>query len=188
MVGIVRPVCALLLLFTLLLGGIYPAVVTGIVRAVFPHQSQGSLIVQEGKTVGSELIGQRFITPRYFWGRPSAVEYNAATSGGSNLSVGEPRLKAAVQARMKALEDADPDNAASIPVDLVTASASGLDPHISPEAAHYQASRVAKARAIDEEAVHDMIARYTEGKLWGIFGEPVINVLRLNLALDAHHH
>lgn len=182
-----RPALVSLLLLTLLTGLLYPLAVTGIAQALFPYQANGSLLVQNGQVVGSELIGQNFTDPKYFWGRLSAtgpVPYNAAASSGSNLGPLNEALFAATQARIDALKAADPENTAPIPVDLVTASASGLDPHISPAAAEYQVHRVAAARGLDEAAVRDLVARLTEGRQFGFLGEPRVNVLRLNLALD----
>jgi K+-transporting ATPase ATPase C chain len=176
-----------LALFTFVTGVAYPALVTAIAQAVFPHQSNGSLIVKDGKAVGSGLIGQPFDDPKYFWGRPSATTpfpYNAGSSSGSNLSPTNPDLVKAVQARVDALRAADPGNSAPVPVDLVTASASGLDPHVSPAAALYQVSRVARARKLDPSAVRQLVERHIEGRWLGVFGEPRVNVLGLNLALD----
>ncbi len=187
MTKMIRTAVMLLLLFTILTGVIYPLAVTGISRAVFPHQANGSIITKDGKPVGSELIGQQFDDPKYFWGRPSATTpfpYNGGSSSGSNLGPNNPDLLKAVEARAQALRDADPANTAMIPVDLVTASGSGLDPHISPAAAKYQAARVARNRGLDEAKVLALVAAYTEGRQFGIFGEPVVDVLRLNLALD----
>jgi potassium-transporting ATPase KdpC subunit len=155
-----------------------------LLRSVFPHQADGSLIVIDGKAYGSELIGQQFDDPKYFWGRPSAAGYNAAASSGSNYGPMNPSLEEAVQARINALNTADPNNPLPIPVDLVTASASGLDPHISVAAALYQVSRVAAARGWSEAEVTSLVEKYTEGRQFGIFGEPRVNVLLLNLALD----
>lgn len=177
----------MLLLMAILTGLVYPLGVTGLAQFLFPHQANGSLIRQDGKARGSELIGQAFDAPRYFWSRPSATSpypYNAAASSGSNLGPTNEALLKAVQARVDTLKSADPGNQARIPVDLVTASGSGLDPHISPAAAHYQASRVARARGMAEAAVRDLIARHTERRQFAIFGEPRVNVLQLNLALD----
>ena len=183
-----RPALVLLLLFTVLTGFIYPLAVTGLAQAVFPSQANGSLIERDGKPVGSVLIGQSFSDPKHFWSRPSAtgpVPYNAGASSGSNQGPLNPALADAVAGRIKALRDADPDNAAPVPVDLVTTSASGLDPHISPAAAEYQVNRVAKARNLDPQKVRAFIAEFTEGRQLGFLGEPRVNVLGLNLALDA---
>ncbi|NTU42737.1 MAG: potassium-transporting ATPase subunit KdpC [Nitrospirales bacterium] len=176
-----------LFLFTLLTGFIYPLVVTGIAQAVFPHQANGSIIQKNGKAVGSELIGQQFDDPKYFWGRPSATgpyPYNGSASSGSNKGTNNPDLKKAVQDRIDAFHAADPGNTAKIPVDLVTASGSGLDPHISPAAAEYQVRRVAKARGLDEKRLRSIVTANTEGRQMGILGEPRVNLLKLNLALD----
>ncbi len=183
----IRPALMALLVFTLLTGIIYPLVVTGIAQVVFPHQANGSLIVKNGKPLGSELIGQSFDDPKYFWGRLSATgpyPYNAAASSGSNLGPSNPALMDAVQGRIAALKAADPGNTQPIPVDLVTASGSGLDPDISVAAALYQVSRVARQRGISESAVRALVDRYTEGRQFGFLGEPRVNVLELNLALD----
>src|SRR5262245_51394738 len=183
----IRPALVLLILLSVLTGLIYPAVVTGIAQVVFPRQANGSLIVKDGKAVGSSLIGQPFDDPKYFWGRPSATSpfpYNAGSSSGSNLGPTNPALYDAVKGRVEALRAADPDNTAPVPVDLVTASASGLDPHISPAAALYQVPRVAKVRKIDESAIRALVAQHTEHRWLGILGEPRVNVLALNLALD----
>ena len=179
-----RPAITLLALLTIITGVVYPLSVTGLAQVIFPHQANGSLIVIDGKTYGSELIGQQFDDPKYFWGRPSAAGYNAADSSGSNLGPMNPSLKEAVQARIDALQAVDPNNPLPIPVDLVTASASGLDPHISVVAALYQVSRVASARGWSEAEVTSLVEKYTEGRQFGIFGEPRVNVLLLNLALD----
>ncbi|MBK6793114.1 MAG: potassium-transporting ATPase subunit KdpC [Anaerolineales bacterium] len=179
-----RPAITLLALLTVITGVIYPLTVTGLAQVLFPQQANGSLIVMDGKAYGSELIGQQFDDPKYFWGRPSAAGYNAAASSGSNLGPMNPSLEEVVQARMDALQSADPNNSLPIPVDLVTASASGLDPHISMAAALYQVSRVASARGLSEAEVTSLIKKYTEGRQFGIFGEPRVNVLFLNLALD----
>ena len=176
-----------LLLFvflTVLLGGIYPALSTVLVQVAFSTQAQGSLIMKDGKVLGSELIGQNFSEPKYFWGRPSAASYNAAASSGSNLGAANPSLQDNVKARIEALKAADPANTKPIPADLVTASGSGLDPHISPEAAEYQLARVAKARGISEVMLRTLIMKHTEGRQFGIFGEPRVNILLLNLSLD----
>ena len=184
---LIRPAVTLFILLSIVTGLIYPLLVTGIGQALFPKQAAGSLIERDGKRVGSRLIGQPFTDPKYFWGRPSATgpyPYNAAASGGSNLGPLNPALKEAVESRVKALRIADPGNAAPVPVDLVTASASGLDPHISPAAAEYQVMRVARARGLAPETVRNLVTQQTENRQWGIFGEPRVNVLELNLALD----
>lgn len=180
----IRPAITLLALFTVITGVIYPLTVTGLAQILFPHQANGSLVVIDGKAYGSELIGQQFDETKYFWGRPSAAGYNAAASSGSNLGPMNPSLEEVVQARMDALHAADPNNTLPIPVDLVTASASGLDPHISVASALYQVSRVASARGLSEADVKSLVEKYTEGRQFGIFGEPRVNVLLLNLALD----
>ncbi len=183
-----RPAIVSLIFLTVLTGLIYPAVVTGIAQLLFPSQANGSLIYKNGKPVGSALIGQPFDDPKYFWGRPSATTPfpdNAGSSTGSNLGPTNPDLKKAVQGRIDALRAADPDNKSPIPGDLVTASGSGLDPHISPAAALYQVHRVAKARGMDEAAVKQLVEQYTEGRQLGFLGEPRVNVLPLNLALDS---
>ncbi len=177
-----------LLLLTILSGIIYPLMITGFSQLAFPHQANGSVIMKDGKAVGSELLGQQFEDPKYFWGRLSATTpypYNGGSSSGSNLGPNNPDLMKVVQARVDALRAADPGNEEKIPVDLVTASGSGLDPHISPAAAEYQVRRVAKARGLDESGVRTLISSHTRGRWIGLFGEPVVNVLELNLALDA---
>jgi len=179
-----RPAITLLALLTVITGVIYPLTVTGLAQVIFPHQANGSLIVIDGKTYGSELVGQQFDDPKYFWGRPSAAGYNAAASSGSNLGPMNPSLEKVVQARMDALHATDPNNTLPIPVDLVTASASGLDPHISVASALYQVHRVASTRGLSEAEVTSLVEKYTEGRQFGIFGEPRVNVLLLNLALD----
>jgi len=182
-----RPALMVLLLLTLVTGIAYPLVVTGIAQAVFPSQAQGSLVSRDGRVVGSTLIGQPFDDPMYFWSRPSATSPfadNAGSSAGSNLSPTNPDLVKAVQRRVDALRAADPGNTAPIPVDLVTASASGLDPHISPAAALYQVPRVAKIRGLQPDVVRQMVERHVEGRFLGFLGEPRVNVLALNLALD----
>ena len=184
----IRRAVTMLVVITLITGVAYPLLVTGISQAAFHGKAAGSLIERDGKVVGSALIGQPFADPKHFWSRPSATSpypYNASSSSGSNLGPLNPALTDAVSARVKALRDATPGNDAPVPVDLVTASASGLDPHISPAAADYQVARVAKARNLDPQKVRDLVAQYTEGRQLGFLGEPVVNVLRLNLALDA---
>ncbi|HRD67525.1 MAG TPA: potassium-transporting ATPase subunit KdpC [Candidatus Competibacter sp.] len=185
---LIRPAVTLFVLLSIIAGLIYPLLVTGIGQAAFPVQAAGSLIERDGKLIGSRLIGQNFADPKYFWGRPSATApqpYNAAASGGSNLGPLSPALQDAVESRVKALRAADPGNTQPVPIDLVTASASGLDPHISPAAAEYQIVRVARARGLAPEAVRGLVAQHTEARQWGVFGEPRVNVLELNLALDA---
>src|SRR5215831_13501146 len=182
-----RPALVILVALTLVTGVAYPLLVTGVAQAVFPYQAQGSLITKNGKAVGSVLIGQPFDDPKYFWSRPSATSPfadNAAASSGSNLSPTNPDLIKAVQGRVDALRAADPGNTAPVPVDLVTASGSGLDPHISPAAALYQVPRVARERKLDPQTVRQLVAQHTEGRAFGILGEPRVNVLALNLALD----
>lgn len=187
MKNILRPALVLFFVLTLITGVAYPLVVTGAANALFPAQAAGSLILRDGKAVGSELIGQNLSDPKHFWGRPSAtgpMPYNASASSGSNLGPLNPALKDAVKSRIEALRAADPDNIAAVPVDLVTASASGLDPHISPAAARYQVVRVAKARGLSVDKVRALVDAQTEKPLFGLIGEPVVNVLKLNLALD----
>ena len=187
MKSLLRPVLVLFSALTLITGIVYPVVVTAIGQAVFPHQANGSLIEKDGKAVGSELIGQQFDAPGYFWGRLSATSpnpYNAQNSGGSNLGPTNPALAEEVKGRLRALRDADPTNTSPVPVDLVTSSGSGLDPDISPAAAAYQASRVARARNLTLHQVDSLIAQNTSGRQWGVLGEPRVNVLKLNLALD----
>jgi K+-transporting ATPase ATPase C chain len=182
-----RPVLVLFVLLTVLTGVVYPLVVTGIGKAVFADQVSGSLVMQDGKAVGSSLIGQSFQDPKYFWGRISATSpmpNNGASSSGSNLGPTNPALIDAVRGRIAALKAADPGNSAAVPVDLVTASGSGLDPHISPAAALYQVARVARARQMDPAKVRQIALAHVEPPQWGIFGEPRVNVLLLNLALD----
>jgi K+-transporting ATPase ATPase C chain len=186
--NIVRPALVLFVLMSALTGLIYPMAVTGAAKAVFPAQADGSLVVLDGTTVGSKLIGQNFSDPKHFWGRPSATApqpYNASASGGSNQGPLNPALTDAVKARVEALRAADPGNIAPVPVDLVTASASGLDPDISPAAAKYQAARVARVRGVPLDRINTLIADNTEGPKWGLLGEPRVNVLALNIALDA---
>ena len=186
--SILRPTLVLFTALTLLTGVAYPLLVTSVGRALFPKEAAGSLILRDGKPVGSELIGQNFADPKNFWGRPSATgpqPYNGTASGGSNLGPLNPALGEAVKARIQALRDADPGNTAPVPVDLVTASASGLDPHISPAAAAFQTHRVASARGLDAARVQALVAQYTEPPLLGFLGESQVHVLRLNLALNA---
>ncbi|WP_426148584.1 potassium-transporting ATPase subunit KdpC [Polaromonas sp. DSR2-3-2] len=186
--NILRPALVLFLALTLLTGVAYPLAVTGAAQLLFPAQAGGSLILRDGKPVGSALIGQNFTDPGHFWGRPSAtgtMPYNASASGGSNKGSLNPALLDAVKGRIDALRAADPGNAGTIPVDLVTASASGLDPHISPAAARYQAARVARVRNLPLEKVQQLVAQETEAPLFGLLGESRVHVLRLNLALDA---
>lgn len=183
-----RPALALFVALSVLTGLVYPLAVTGIAQVAFPEAANGSLIVRDGKVVGSELVGQSFSEPRHFWGRPSATSpmpYNAANSSGSNQGPSNPALADAVKARIAALRTADPGNAKPVPVDLVTASASGLDPHISRAAADYQVARVARVRGLPDEQVRALVDQYTEQPLLGFIGEPRVHVLRLNLALDA---
>lgn len=184
---LIRPAVSLFVVMTLVTGVVYPLLVTGVAKIAFATQAAGSLVVKDGKPVGSMLIGQSFSAPKYFWGRPSATgpsPYNASGSGGSNQGPLNPALVDAVKGRVEALRAADPGNTTPVPVDLVTASASGLDPHISVAGAQYQAARVARARSIAPEAVQQLIERHTEGRLLGLLGEPRVNVLALNLALD----
>ena len=188
MLAHLRSATLMLLLLTALTGVIYPVAVTGIAQLIFPGQANGSLIMKDGKPVGSALIGQPFDDPKYFWGRPSATgpfPYNAAASSGSNLGPTNPDLLKAVADRADALRKADPGNTRPVPVDLVTASGSGLDPHVTPASALYQVSRVAKARGMPEERLRQLVADSTERRLFGLLGEPRINVLELNLVLDS---
>ena len=188
MKNVIRPAIVLFVLLSALTGVIYPFAVTGAARAVFPTKAAGSLVVLDGTTVGSTLIGQNFSDPKHFWGRPSAtapMAYNASASGGSNQGPLNPALVDAVKGRIEALRAADPGNTAPVPVDLVTASASGLDPHISPAAARYQAPRVARVRNLQPDRVEQLIEDNTETPWLGFLGESRVNVLTLNLALDA---
>jgi len=188
MANILRPALVLFVLLSALTGIVYPLVVTGAAQASFPAQAAGSLVMRDGAPIGSSLIGQNFSDPKHFWGRPSATSpmaYNAASSSGSNQGPLNPALADAVKSRIEALRAADPGNTVPVPVDLVTASASGLDPHISPAAARYQAARVARLRKLPVDQVVQLIASHTEAPLWGLLGEPRVNVLALNLALDA---
>lgn len=184
----IRPALTMLVILTLLTGLAYPLAVTGLAQLFFPDQANGSLIIRDGKVIGSQLIGQYFDKPEYFWPRPSATTpfpYNAAASGGSNLGPTNPALIEALKARVAALRAADPGNELPIPVDLVTASGSGLDPHISPAAALYQLKRVARTRGLDENTVQALVTQHTEGRQFGLLGERRVNVLLLNLALDS---
>jgi K+-transporting ATPase ATPase C chain len=187
MLSQLRPAMVCLVFFTLLTGLAYPLAMTGLAQAVFPYEANGSLLERSGRVVGSEIIGQPFDDPRYFWGRPSATDpfpYNAAASAGSNLGPTNSALEEAVKARVVALRAADPGNTQPIPVDLVTASGSGLDPHISVAAALYQVPRVARARDLSQEQIQALVGQFTEGRQYGLLGEPRVNVLKLNLALD----
>ncbi len=178
------------LLLSVITGVLYPLLCTGLGQLFLKQQVNGSLIEERGQVRGSTLIGQPFQSPQYFWGRPSATAnfpHNGEASGGSNLGPSNPALRQAVQERIQALHAADPSNRAAIPSELITASASGLDPHISPAAAEYQVSRVAKARGMTSEQVRATVKQYTQAPQWGIFGEERVNVLELNLALDRHH-
>ena len=182
-----RPAIVSLLCFTLLTGLLYPLLVTGLAQTLLPFQANGSILMTNAQPVGSALIGQPFDDVKYFWGRPSAtgpVPYNAAASSGSNLGPTNPALTAAVAARIAALRAADPNNRDPVPVDLVTASASGLDPHISVAAARYQVTRVAQTRGLSPAQVETLVEAHTEGRQLGLLGEPRVNVLALNLALD----
>ena len=184
---LIRPAVSLFVLLTVITGVVYPLAVTGVAKVAFPSQAAGSLIVRDGKPVGSSLIGQNFSDPKYFWGRPSATSpmpYNGSGSSGSNQGPLNPALVDAVKGRVQALKAADPGNVLPVPVDLVTASASGLDPHISVAAAQYQAPRVARVRGVNPDTVTTLIARHTEGRLFGVLGEARVNVLELNLELD----
>jgi K+-transporting ATPase ATPase C chain len=178
----------MLVIWTVLTGLVYPLAVTGLAQLLFPHQANGSLVVRDGQVIGSELIGQYFDQPKYFWSRPSATSpfpYNAAASSGSNLGPTNPALIEAVKGKLAALRAAEPANDNPIPVDLVTASGSGLDPHISPAAAEYQVRRVARARGLDENSVRALVAQHIEGRQLGFLGERRVDVLQLNLALDS---
>lgn len=187
MFKLLRQSFMLLLVLTVITGVLYPLAATGLSQWMFPHQANGSLIERDGKPIGSALIGQSFTDPRYFWGRPSATSpnpYNASASSGSNQGPTNPVLADAVKQRIAALRAADPGNSAPVPVDLVTASGSGLDPQISPAAAQYQLARVAKARGLSATQVQVLVNEYTSGRQFGVLGEPRVNVLQLNLALD----
>jgi K+-transporting ATPase ATPase C chain len=188
MTHLLRPALILFLVLTLITGVAYPLLVTGIAQVAFPGQAAGSLLIKDGKPVGSSLIGQNFSDPKHFWTRPSATApqpYNGVASGGSNLGPLNPALTDGIKSRIDALHAADPTNKAPIPADLVTASASGLDPDISLAAAYYQAPRVARSAHLPLEAVRTLIAAHAHGRWLGILGEPRVNVLELNLALDS---
>ncbi|WP_250627914.1 potassium-transporting ATPase subunit KdpC [Pinirhizobacter soli] len=185
---LIRNALVMLLLMTVITGIAYPLVVTGLAQVLFPSQADGSLIVKNGRPIGSALIGQSFTSPKYFWGRLSATApapYTATASSPSNLGPTNPALAKAASDRIAALRAADPGNTAQVPVDLVTASGSGLDAEISPAAAEYQAGRVARARGLPRDRVDELIAGATRGRQWGLFGEPGVNVLALNMALDS---
>ena len=187
-----RPALVAFLALSAVTGIAYPLLVTGVAKTIFPRQAAGSLIIRDGQVIGSEWIGQSFPDPAHFWGRPSAtvdgdgkpLPYNGANSGASNQAPSNPDLKKAVEERIAALRAADPEATGPVPVDLVTSSASGLDPHISPAAAAFQVHRVAKARGLDEARVRELVAAHTEGPQWGVLGEARVHVLKLNLALD----
>jgi K+-transporting ATPase ATPase C chain len=184
---LIRPAILLLLLLTVLTGILYPLCITGFAQLLFPHEANGSLIVREGHPAGSALIGQPFEDPRFFWGRPSATRpfpYNSAASSGSNLGPSNPELTKAVRSRIAALRAADPADPRPIPVDLVTASGSGLDPHISPAAALYQVRRVARARGLEERVVQGLVMAHLRDRDFGILGEPVVPIVELNMALE----
>ncbi|MDY1549743.1 potassium-transporting ATPase subunit KdpC [Luteibacter sahnii] len=187
MIKLIRQALVMLLLMTAIVGVAYPAVIGGLGNLLFPQQAAGSLVQRDGKPVGSALIGQAFTAPGYFWGRPSATTpgpYNGASSTGSNVGPTNPALADAAKQRIAALRAADPGNTAPVPVELVTASGSGLDPEISPAAADFQVSRVARARGMDPGKVRELVAANTQGRQFGVLGEPRVNVLALNLALD----
>ena len=188
MVVQLRSALMMFFILTILTGVAYPLAVTAIAQLLFPHQANGSLIYKDGKPIGSTLIGQPFDDPKYFWGRPSATApfpYNAAASSGSNLGPTNPALIETVKMRVAALKAADPGNDTPVPVDLVTASGSGLDPHISSASAEYQVRRVARARGREEAFVRTLVSQHTEGREFGVLGEPRVTVLAVNLALDA---
>jgi potassium-transporting ATPase KdpC subunit len=190
MFKLLRQSFMLLLVLTVITGVLYPLAATGLSQWMFPHQANGSLIERDGKPIGSALIGQSFTDPKYFWGRPSATSpnpYNASASSGSNQGPANAALADAVKQRIAALHAVDPGNTAPVPVDLITASASGLDPEISPAAAQYQLERVAKARGLSTAQMQALVNEYTRGRQLGVLGEPRVNVLQLNLALDAAH-
>jgi potassium-transporting ATPase KdpC subunit len=184
----IRTALALYIMMILLTGVVYPLLTTGLAKMLFPEQANGSIVMKGERKIASKLIGQQFRSPGYFWGRPSATSpagYNSASSTGSNLGPSNPDLKAAINMRVAALHTADPENRMPIPIDLVTASGSGLDPHISPASALYQVSRVSKARGLDEKKVAALVTAHINNRQWEVFGEPTVNVLQLNMALDA---
>lgn len=187
MIRTLRQAVACIVVFTVITGVIYPLIVTGVAQLVFPRQANGSLLIDNGKTIGSSFIGQSFSSPKYFWARPSAtspIAYNAANSSGSNLGPLNPALIENIKARTEQLKKADAVSKPLVPVDLVTASASGLDPDISPASAEYQVTRVAKARNLDDAEIRELVVKLTKSRQLGILGEPRVNVLELNLALD----
>ena len=183
-----RPALMIFVVLTVITGVVYPAFVTGVGAVIFSRQATGSLVERDGRAVGSALLGQTFTSPKYFWSRPSATApqpYNGASSSGSNQGPTNPAFESAVKDRVGALRAADPGNSKAVPADLVTASGSGLDPHISPAAAEYQVARVARARGLSEAQVRELVSQATQGRTFGVLGEPRVNVLQLNLALDA---
>ncbi|MBX7151279.1 potassium-transporting ATPase subunit KdpC [bacterium] len=187
MKNLIKPALLLLVALTIITGVIYPLFVTGIAQIFFQEKANGSLMIKNGNTIGSELIGQSFDDPKYFWGRLSATgsfPYNAASSSGSNYGPTNPALVAAIQNHIDALRAIDSTDRSAIPVDLVTASASGLDPHISPAAAYYQVSRIARVRGLDTNMIRELVKKNIEARQWGFLGEPRVNVLKLNMALD----
>ena len=192
MKSLIRPAVTVFVLLTVVTGVLYPLAITGVAKLAFPNQAAGSLISKDGQAIGSTLVGQNFSDPKYFWGRPSATSpmaYNAANSGGSNQGPTNPALVDAIKGRVDALKAADPTNTADVPIDLVTASASGIDPEISVAAARYQVARVAKARGVSPDVIEARVARHTVDRLFGLLGEPRVNVLELNLDLDqANRH
>lgn len=187
MKNLIKPALLLLVALTIITGVIYPLFVTGIAQIFFQEKANGSLMIKNGNTIGSELIGQSFDDPKYFWGRLSATgsfPYNAASSSGSNYGPTNPALIAAIQNHIDALRAIDSTDRSAIPVDLVTASASGIDPHISPAAAYYQVSRIARVRGLDTNMIRELVKKNIEARQWGFLGEPRVNVLKLNMALD----
>jgi K+-transporting ATPase ATPase C chain len=187
MIRELRPALMVFLVLTVITGVLYPGVVTVVAQVFFRQEASGSVIERAGKAMGSSLLGQPFTSPKYFWSRPSATApqpYNGAASSGSNQGPTNPALESAVRERIAALRAADPDNTQPVPADLVTASGSGLDPHISPAAAEYQLARVARARGLEEAQVRKLVQGATEGRTFGVLGEPRVNVLKLNLGLD----